>query len=527
MSTAQLPAGPAVVCSALSLEWPDGTVALDRLDAAFGSGRTGLIGGNGSGKSTLLRLIAGRLQPTSGSITVSGTVDYRPQDMAATADRSMAQLIGIDEQRMALHAIESGDVDPAHYAVLGDNWDVEERSRAELARFGLPDDLDRAVGGLSVGEAVLAALVGTLVRGSDITLLDEPTNNLDRVARDRLYPAITAWTGVLVVVTHDRELLELVDAIAHLRGGSVRVHGGTFASYTEVLEIEEAAAQQRLRTAETELRRERRQLVEAETKLDRRRRFGRKAFEEKRMPRVKMNELKRAAQVSEGKHRIDKQHDVAEAQDAVAAAEDAAREDDRIRITLLGTAVPAGRTIVDATRQGQRLTIRGPERIGLIGPNGSGKTTLLRALTGAAVAGPAAQDLEVVPVPVPIAYLPQRLDILDDAESALDNVRAVAARATEQDVRAGLARFLLRGDRVHQLAGSLSGGERFRVSLARLLLADPPPQLLILDEPTNNLDLDSVEQLLDALAAFRGALIVASHDRPFLDELGITGWWQL
>lgn len=361
MSSAQhLAAGPAVVCSALSLEWPDGTVVLDRLEAAFGSGRTGLIGVNGSGKSTLLRLIAGRLRPTSGSIAVSGTVDYLPQDVAATADRSMAQLIGIDGHRKALHAIESGDVSPAHYATLADDWDVEERSRAELARFGLPDDLDRAVGGLSGGEAVLAALVGTLVRGSDVTLLDEPTNNLDRVARDRLYAAIAEWTGVLILVTHDRELLELVDEIAHLRDGAVRVHGGTFSSYTELLEVEDLAAQQRLRTAETELRRERRQLVEAETKLDRRRRFGRKAFAEKRMPRAKMNELKRAAQVSEGKHRIAKQHDVAEAKHAVLAAEDAAREDDRIRITLPSTAVPAGRTIVDATRGGHRLTIRGP-----------------------------------------------------------------------------------------------------------------------------------------------------------------------
>jgi ATPase subunit of ABC transporter with duplicated ATPase domains len=128
---------------------------------------------------------------------------------------------------------------------------------------------------------------------------------------------------------------------------------------------------------------------------------------------------------------------------------------------------------------------------------------------------------------VPVGYLPQRLDVLDDARSVLDNVRAAAPGATPHEVRARLARFLVRGDRVDQLAGTLSGGERFRVSLACLLLADPAPQLLLLDEPTNNLDLDSVAELTDALAGYRGALLVASHDRRFLDGIGVRRWWRV
>jgi ATPase subunit of ABC transporter with duplicated ATPase domains len=128
---------------------------------------------------------------------------------------------------------------------------------------------------------------------------------------------------------------------------------------------------------------------------------------------------------------------------------------------------------------------------------------------------------------VPVAYLPQRLDVLDDAATVLDNVRAAAPTATPHDIRARLARFLVRGDQVDQPAGTLSGGERFRVSLACLLLAEPPPQLLLLDEPTNNLDLDSVEQLTAALAGYRGALIVASHDRPFLADIGVQRWWEV
>jgi ATPase subunit of ABC transporter with duplicated ATPase domains len=185
--------------------------------------------------------------------------------------------------------------------------------------------------------------------------------------------------------------------------------------------------------------------------------------------------------------------------------------------------------------------VRGPERVALIGPNGAGKTTLLLALaglTGPASPGPEMESAAAGAGNAPVAaltvrrnaatgYLPQRLDILDDALSVVDNVRAVAPRATVNEVRAGLARFLFRGGRADQLAGTLSGGERFRAVLAALLLADPPPQLLLLDEPTNNLDMASARQLSQALSCYRGALVVVSHDVPFLRSLGITRWLRL
>lgn len=259
--------------------------------------------------------------------------------------------------------------------------------------------------------------------------------------------------------------------------------------------------------AEADLRREQRQLVEARTKLARRVRYANTDHANKRRPKVIMNQRRQEAQVSAGKHRIMHEHRLAGARRGLRAAEVAVRDDDRIRVDLPGTAVPAGRTVVEV----DGLTVRGPERIGLLGANGSGKTTLLRRL------GPA----------VPHAHLPQRLDVLDDDASVLDNVRAAAPSVPPEYVRAGLARFRVQGGTVDQRAGTLSGGERFRVVLARLLLADPPPQLLLLDEPTNNLDLDSVERLAEALAAFRGSLVVASHDVPFLHRIGCSRWWSV
>ena len=191
-----------------------------------------------------------------------------------------------------------------------------------------------------------------------------------------------------------------------------------------------------------------------------------------------------------------------------------------------GAAGAAGDGLSDDVGRIAELIVRGPERMAITGPNGAGKTTLLRTLAGAPADG---GTLAAVMTRRNAAsgYLPQRLDILDDALTVVDNVRAVAPRASVNEVRAGLARFLFRGARADQVAGSLSGGERFRAVLAALLLADPPPQLLLLDEPTNNLDLASVRQLSQALSCYRGALVVVSHDVPFLHSIGITRWLRL
>jgi ATPase subunit of ABC transporter with duplicated ATPase domains len=168
------------------------------------------------------------------------------------------------------------------------------------------------------------------------------------------------------------------------------------------------------------------------------------------------------------------------------------------------------------------LIVRGPERIALTGPNGAGKTTLLKAIADlATLPGVTARRGAVV------GYLPQRLDTLDDSLTVVDNVRLAAPAASVNEVRASLARFLFRGERADRRAGTLSGGERFRAVLATLLLAQPAPQLLLLDEPTNNLDLASVRQLTQALESYRGAILAASHDVPFLRSAGITRWLRL
>ena len=520
-----------LTCTALSFAWPDGTGVFDGFQLAVGPGRTGLIGLNGSGKSTLLRIMAGELTPTEGKIKAIGDVGYLPQTVALDTGLRVDQALGIAATRAALHAIEAGDASERHFSAVGDDWDVEERAVATLDQLGLGHiGLDRTIGEVSGGECVLLRLAALLLARPDVLLLDEPTNNLDLHARRRLYAAVGSWSGVMVVVSHDRELLERVDQIADLRDGEVKWYGGNFTAYEEALAQEQEAAERMVRVAEADVQRQKRELTDAQVKLARRKRYGQKMWDSKREPKIVMGARKRAAQESAGKHRIMHTEKLAEAKERLDDAVDAVRDDDEIRIELPYTKVHPGRSVLTlrelrlrygAEARGE-FAIHGPERIALVGRNGAGKTTLLRTVAG---------ELEPVSgealAHVPLRFLPQRLDVLDDSLSVVENVARFAPAATNNMVRARLARFLFRGARADQPAGTLSGGQRFRASLAALLLSEPAPQLLMLDEPTNNLDMASVRRLTDALESYEGALIVASHDVPFLESIGITRWLLL
>jgi ATPase subunit of ABC transporter with duplicated ATPase domains len=515
-------AKPAITLHDLTFEWPDGKVALSGVNGSFTTGRTGLIGRNGAGKSTLLRLIAGRLTPTGGRIDAVGEVGYLPQNLTLDRDTTVAGLLGIDGVLAAIRAVEAGDVAEHHFDVIGDGWDIEARAEEALHQIGFAAaDLDRRVSEVSGGEAMLIAVTGLRLRRTPVTLLDEPTNNLDRPTRARLAAFVDEWPGTLVVVSHDLDLLERMENTAELYGGGLTSFGGPYSAWKENLEQEQAAAVQAARSAQQTLKVEKRQRIEAETKLARRERTAKKTQKDGGIPKIVAGNRASRAQASAGALRSTLDDKVQAAQAAVDAADSRVREDDHIRLTLPDPDVPRGRRLAELrdAASDHTFVIQGPERVALVGPNGVGKSTLIEHLV---------QGREPVPgrahgtlLTDRIGYLSQRLDGLDDAASAIENVRSVADGTPPGTVRNQLARLLLRGDSADRPVGTLSGGERFRVALARLLLAEPPAQLLILDEPTNNLDLTSVEQLAEALDAYHGGLLVISHDQAFLGQIGI------
>jgi len=524
---------PSIVLSDLSFSWPDGSGVIDHLSTAFGRGRTGLVGANGAGKSTLVRLVTGDLVPTGGRLTTTGEVDLLPQRLRSRAGDTVADLLGVGPRLLALRAILSGDATEGQYELLADDWDVESRAAAALADVGLggldggsrtgtgPSTvLDRPVSTLSGGQAVLVAIAGVRLRGRPIAVFDEPSNDLDRRSRGLLLDVVDRWRGTLVVVSHDRELLEHVDEIAELRDGSMTVFGGTWSTYEQQLAMLQAAAERDVRAAEQVLKAERRQRIEAETTIARRAKAGAKAGES--MPKSMSNQLRGQAEATAGSLRRAHASSEQEARVAVDTAERRLRRDDTIVVDLPDPAVPASRRLAELTVRGRTVVVQGAERIAVVGANGSGKTTLLEQLVGAPDARPhPLPDTHAVALTGRVAHLGQKKNSLDDALTVLENVRRAAPDVPPREVRNRLARFLIRGDIVDRLAGTLSGGERFRVALAGLLLADPPPELLVLDEPTNDLDMASTAHLLQALRGYRGALVIVSHDEEFLERLGL------
>ncbi|MDF2509568.1 MAG: transporter, partial [Microbacterium sp.] len=316
----------------------------------------------------------------------STALDDLPQQLTLDVDRRVAELLGVSEALDAVRAISAGDVDPAHFDAVGDDWDIEARAEASLAEAGLtPEFLDRRVGELSGGEAVLVAIAGIRLRRAPITLLDEPTNNLDRDARAKLSAMVRAWKGTLIVVSHDLSLLELMDDTAELYAQTLSVFGGPYSEWRAWLDAEQDAAKQAEATAAQLLRKEKRQRIEAEVKLAHRARTAKKAEIEKRVPKIVAHGRKMAAEVSAGRLRTE----VGAKEDAAHTAREEAgrrvRSGSSMKIELPDPQVSRSRRIATLGDGDRSWVIQGPERVALIGRNGAGKTTLLERLVASGV----------------------------------------------------------------------------------------------------------------------------------------------
>lgn len=518
---------PSVVLTDVSFAWPDGAPILDDVTVAFGQGHTGLIGANGAGKSTLFRLIGGDLVPTHGVLRTRGDVGVLPQDLTLRVDDTVGHLMGIHRVVAAVRAVEAGSCRASDFDTIGDDWDIEARADAVLGRMGLGAlDVDRPVSSLSGGEAMLVALAGLEVARTPIALLDEPTNNLDRRSRARLLEALDQWPGVVIVASHDTALLNRMSETVEIRDASLTVFGGPLDEYDAYVAREQAAAEQALRTAEQRLAVERRQREEAERKLARRRRYAHTDYVSRRHPKMVMKLRAAEAEVSAGKLRGEKEDRIAAAREARDAHRDRVRRDARISVQFPQQPVPSGRRLASIHAAGMTpVVLQGSERVALVGPNGIGKTRLLETLVHAATA--ADTPMRATPHTARIGYLPQRRDDINDDHCVLDAVRDAAPDMAVSAIRGQLARFLLGADAMDRRVRELSGGERFRVVLSRLILARPSHQLLVLDEPTNSLDRASVDELVEALSSFPGGLLVVSHDDAFLRRLGIDRWLQM
>lgn len=517
---------PSVSLSGLSWSTPDGTPLFKKLNLTFGPERTGIVGINGVGKSTILRLISGDLVPASGEVRLSGSVAMMRQDAGDAPQDTIADLFGVQSELGLLDRAGAGIATADELAEA--DWTLPARVETALSRCGLAVEPQTRLAALSGGQRERAALAALIFAAPDFLLLDEPTNNLDAAGRKAVRDLLSNWTRGAIIVSHDRELLEEMDAIVELTSLGATRYGGNYSDFRRWKALELEAAERDLAHAEKTMLETARRAQQAAERKARKDSAGRKARKRDDQPKIMMDAAKARAEASGGAGARLRDARRQAAEDSLAAARDKVEILQPLRMDMPSTGLAAGKTVLrmDGVSCGYdparpvisdlSLTVTGPEHVAVSGPNGSGKTTLLRLLTGHI-----APQGGVVECRVPFALLDQHVGLLDPSRTLLDSFRRLNPAADKHLAHAALARFGFRADDAKRLAGSLSGGERLRAGLACALGATPPPELLILDEPTNHLDLEGIAALEAALKAYDGALLVVSHDTAFLQSIAI------
>jgi ATPase subunit of ABC transporter with duplicated ATPase domains len=493
--------------------------------------KVALIGNNGVGKSTLLRILAGMLPPADGLVRIDSTPYYVPQIFGQFNDLTIAQALGVADTLQALHGILAGELTEANLALLNEDWTIEERCAEALQAWGLAElDLRQGMAALSGGQKTRVFLAGIAIHQPDLILLDEPSNHLDTAGRELLYHFLRTTSATLLVVSHDRTLLNLLDSVYELSKRGITVYGGNYDFYQEQKRIESTALNEDVRGKEKALRKAReveRETAERQHKLDAR---GKKKQEKAGVPTIMLNTLRNNAEKSTS--RLKGVH--AEKIGAISQELHALRQElpdvDKIKFGFDHSALHKGKILVKATGinygYGPQLLWPEPlsfqltsgERIALKGLNGSGKTTLIRLIIG--TAEPQAGTLYRAATKV--VYVDQEYSLIDNQLSVYEQAqRFNQSGLQEHEVKIRLNRFLFTRHDWDKSGSALSGGEKMRLMLCCLTIGHQAPDLILLDEPTNNLDLQNIGILTAALNDYQGTLLVVSHDPVFLEQISI------
>ncbi|MET3615308.1 ATPase subunit of ABC transporter with duplicated ATPase domains [Rhizobium aquaticum] len=519
---------PAITLTGLSAAAPDGHTLFKNLDLSFGSERTGLVGRNGTGKTTLLELIVGLREPLAGTVQRRGKIGYLRQWPDMPDDATVAQGIGLAGKLALFRRGLSGEATADELEQI--DWAIEAEMEASLARLGLAGlDPDHPFKALSGGEQTRARLAGLLTDKPDFLLMDEPTNHLDRAARAFIGDIVESFKGGLLIVSHDRDLLDRMDRIVEITTLGVTVWGGNYCFYRNEKVRATERTEGELSSARQQAERTARDIEAARQRKEKRDAAGRKGRASAGQPKILLDAAKERAEGSAGGLGRLALRQQSEAEERLTVAKDAVERARKLDFHLSGAELPSGKIVLSLENltggppQNPRviarlsLTVTGAERIALEGQNGAGKTTLLRL-----IAGELQPASGLIRCPVRLAYLDQSAAILDFGASLVDNFRRLNPGATDNAAYAALARFHFRNEAARLTPATLSGGERLRAALACAIGGEDPAGLLLLDEPVNHLDIESVEAVEDALNAYRGAFIAVSHDGTFLENIGVS-----
>lgn len=523
-----------IIIKDLSYTHTDKEVLFSNLNLIINSGeKTALTGNNGCGKSTLMRIRAGEVSPGAGSVHCSGHLYYVPQHFGQYDGRTVAQVLGIDRKLTALCAILNGDAAEEHFARLDDDWNIEERTQAVLHAWHLNGiSLLRPLEGLSGGEKTRLFLAGMELKEPDTLLLDEPTNHLDTAGRKRLYDFVHRTSATVLVISHDRTLLNLLPAICGLSRNGLACYGGNYDFYKEQKEVHRNALQQQLEEKEKALRLARKTAREMEERKARQNTRGEKASIKKGIPRILLGGLKNHAENSSSKLSNVHAEKTDKIQQEITNLKGSLPQTNKLKTDFNASALHIGKILVTAQNINFHypdsntnlwtvplsFQLRSGNRFCIKGDNGSGKTTLLRLITGELT--PTGGTIERADFTY--VYLDQEYSLIQNEYTVSEQAEAFNLRhLPEHEIKTVLNRYLFPQDVWNKPCGKLSGGEKMRLAFCCLMIADNTPDLFILDEPTNNLDIESIEIITATIRNYQGTVLAVSHDRDFLKETGI------
>ena len=530
----------------------DKDILFKDLDLSVNKGqKVALIGNNGSGKSTLLQIIAGWLPPSSGTIIRPDDLYYIPQHFGQYDNQTIAEALQIDTKIRALHAILNGDASVENFHILNDDWNIEERVQTALVSWGIHDkSTSQSMCELSGGEKTRVFLAGMEIHAPSVILLDEPTNHLDTEGRKQLYEFVKRTSSTLIIVSHDRTLLNLLNTTCELTRSGINVYGGNYEFYKEQKTLMREALQQRIEEKEKALRIARKVARETAERRDKQNVRGEKANIKRGVPRIVLNALQGKSEKSTGKLNSVHQEKADKLTEERNQLRGSLSPTAALKTDFNGSSLHTGKTLItakdinfgyhsapnDSDSQSDNepsennlpeqllwqtpvsFQLKSGDRLRIEGTNGSGKTTLLKIITGQLQP----QTGTLTRADFSYVYLNQEYSIIDDRNSVLEQVYAFNNRnLPEHEIKIILNRYLFPASEWYKSCRKLSGGEKMRLAFCCLMISNNTPDMFILDEPTNNLDIQSIDIITATIRNYTGTVIAISHDNYFIREIGI------
>jgi ATPase subunit of ABC transporter with duplicated ATPase domains len=488
-----------------------------------------ITGHNGSGKSVLLKLMAGDLPCTTGYYSAVHKPYYVPQLFDDYNELTLVQALQIDLKIKALEEISKGNASVEHFETLQEDWTLEERCKQAFAYWKLQDlSLHQKIKDLSGGQKTRVFLAGIRIHQAKIVLLDEPSNHLDRTGRALLCAELLSAKCSMVVVSHDRVLLDLLEPVYELSKKGLKLYGGNYSFYTAQKKVESDALQRDLQSREKAFRHAKeteRTAMERQQKQNAR---GKKKQEKAGLPTIVLNGLRNKAEQSTSRLKGVQAEKVNTIASEMRQLRSAMPDQDKMKMNFDHSALHHGKALITAKKvnftyqakllwkQDLNFQIRSGERLVIEGLNGSGKTTLVRIILAQLQPSKGAierQDFSSV-------YIDQDYTLIDPKLNVYDLVREFnSSGLQEHELKIRLNRFLFSKNDWDKSCALLSGGEKMRLILCALTIARQAPDMIVLDEPTNNLDIQSIEILTRAIQDYQGTLLLISHDEYFLKEI--------